>query len=1136
MSQPVLDEVLRYLGKCCSAPCADLGDAQLLERFLTRREETAFTLLVQRHGPMVLSVCQRVLGNAASAEDAFQATFLVLVQRAASIRNQHSLASWLYGVAQRVAAKARDQATARLQRERRAGQMLRKEPLDELTWHELRTVLDEEIAQLPEKNRTPLLLCYFQGKTHEQAAAELGWPTRSLTSRLARGREMLRRQLLRRGISLSAGALATALCDKTTGAPLGAVLTINTVKAALGASTGRAAASGGNISANALALAQQVASGGSAMRTKLMLPMVITGLAVVGVGLAGYGSMDQRPAAGQEPRPLAVAQVDAPGQNTKPMPQFVDVLGDPLPAGALARLGTPRPGLGPDARMALAPDGKTAVTVCMASVRGLQFWDVATGKLLRRLEGSGQSVCYSPDGKLVAASFDDLNNDRRVCLWDAASGKRLAQLQLAAGHYMCSVAFSPDSTILAVGGSQTVANAPNSPCKSTVALWRWDGTSLKPFWQATTDGEAPYRGIKALAFAPDGKTLATGCHGNNTINLWNVASGKEIRQFKASGPGVGALSFSPTGHALASGSEDGAVELWDPASGTRHWQRLQVGEVQALAFAPDGKTLAVGGGHCMSLTPARNGNRPFLVLLDATAGNEARRLLSRDSVGSVAFSRDGKVLAAALSVDNTLRFWDGITGQELPWGEGHYCHVFAVAVAEDGQLAATAGDHGQIIVWDLAKAKPQRHLEGHDSSVFATRFLPAGKLLASASYDQTVRLWDLATGNEALRLDAKSKAGYLNSFAVSPDGKLAAASNHHGGNVYVWNLATGQRLHTLDHGERGVSCLAFSPDGQILAAGEFASREGKNRIILWNAWPGTKLREFRGDDHGVVSVAFAPDGRMLAATGSYSEPLAFWEVASGKKLFGLPCAPNGLVAFSPDGKTMAWASRQESICLWEIASKQVRHKFAGRAETLAFSPDGRTLVSGSLGEATALVWDVTGLRLQGQAPAGLSAEQLGMLWKALASLNAEQAGRAIWSLTTDPKKTIPFLLERMHALSAVDARRIAQWIADLDSQSYKVRAEAEKQLLTLGKRAEPALRETLAGPVSLEVGRRITKVLQTLEVADPWLRSMEVLEHIGSVEARQALEQFARDIPNDLYRQEAQAAVLRLAKRAQGRA
>jgi RNA polymerase sigma factor (sigma-70 family) len=1136
MATNELGQVLQRLRQAVVLPDgAGMTDGQLLGCFVERRDEAAFAALVKRHGPMVWGVCRRILGQRQDAEDAFQAAFLVLVRKAAAVLPREMLANWLYGVARQTALQARRAAVRRKARERQVSPMPDRPAVPQDLWREWQPLLDEELARLPDKYRAVVVLCDLQGRPRKEAARQLALPEGTVASRLSRARALLARRLARLAPAVSGGAVAAVLAEHAAAAVPAAVL-LTTLQAALAVGAGQPVAAGGCVSPRVAALAEQVLNPRSALRPRLLLSVLLLAVALGGAGLAGSASVEP-----PEPAPSAAAQEGAalPGKAAPgPTPQD----GAPLPAGALARLGMPRHRFGLEVHMALAPDGKTAVTLSSAFGPGLHFWDVASGKLLRSIDAGGSAVAYSPDGRWVATvnwSIDRIT-DGKVCLWDAATGKEFAQLQLPT-KLLLSVAFSPDGTRLAVGGEQVIGKVaqPDSKSATFLGVWHWDGTALKPLWQATPDVESPLQsyhnpGIGSVAFSADGKYLAAGGFNDKSIRLHSAADGKELRRFNASGTHV-KVAFAPGGNVLASGGEDGAVALWDPASGTKHWEKMQVGEVQALAFAPDGKTLAVGGGHCMVLASSRSNNNPFLVLLDAASGNETRRLVFSDSVASVAYSRDGKVLAAALNVANTLRFWDSVTGKELPWGEGHSGYISAVAVAEDGRLAATGGNFGQLLLWDLARGKEVGRLEGHRNPVFAAKFVPGGKLLVSAGYDQTIRLWDLASGNEVRQLQVPAKEGYPNSFALSPDGKLLAAGNYHEGRVHVWDLATGQRLHTLEHGGPGVRCLAFAPDGTTLAVGELNRTEGNNRIVLWNAGAGKKLRAFPGDDDGVVSLAFAPDGRLLASTGHHNEPLAFWEVATGKKLFNLPCAPKGVVAFSPDGKTIAWASQDDSIYLWEIASKQVRHKFAGRAEALAFSPDGRTLLTDSWMDATALVWDVTGLGRQDKPPAALSPGELQSLWKALASPDAAQAGRAIWSLTAAPKQAVPFVVERMQELSRVDARQIERSIADLDSPSFKVRDAAARQLLTFGKVAEPTLRQALDRGPSLEVSRRIQKLLQTVEAADPWLRAMEVLEHIGSATARKALEQFAGQTVDASYRQEALAAAHRLAKIAKGR-
>jgi RNA polymerase sigma factor (sigma-70 family) len=173
-------------------------DSQLLKRFAGQRDPVAFAALVRRHGPMVLAVCRRVLCSAHDADDAFQATFLVLVRKAGAIARPELLGNWLYGVAYRVAVKARANAARRSEHEKRAPVKAWVDPVMEATAREERSVLDAELHHMPEQYRAPLVLCYLEGKTNAEAARMLGWPTGSISGRLARARELLRKRLVRR--------------------------------------------------------------------------------------------------------------------------------------------------------------------------------------------------------------------------------------------------------------------------------------------------------------------------------------------------------------------------------------------------------------------------------------------------------------------------------------------------------------------------------------------------------------------------------------------------------------------------------------------------------------------------------------------------------------------------------------------------------------------------------------------------------------------------------------------------------------------------------------------------------------------------------------------------------------------------
>src|SRR5262245_44584765 len=216
-----------------TSPRVDLSsvaDEQLLARFFKNHEDAAFEAIVKRHGPVVYGVCRRILSDANDADDAFQATFMVLVRKGASLRQPGRLSSWLYGVANRTARKFRIKAALRTRSERAASERPLPAAVSEMTYDELRTILDEEIAELPEKYALPLVLCYLEGKTNAQAAAQLGWPEGSMSRRLSRGRELLRSRLTRRGLALTA-ALIAAVFAKQAVASVPAALTSATAKA-----------------------------------------------------------------------------------------------------------------------------------------------------------------------------------------------------------------------------------------------------------------------------------------------------------------------------------------------------------------------------------------------------------------------------------------------------------------------------------------------------------------------------------------------------------------------------------------------------------------------------------------------------------------------------------------------------------------------------------------------------------------------------------------------------------------------------------------------------------------------------------------------------------------------------------------
>jgi RNA polymerase sigma factor (sigma-70 family) len=281
-----LGTLLRHLRRTTArGDAGGLTDGQLLERFAAERQETAFEALVWRHGTMVLNVCRRLLRRPQDAEDAFQATFLLLVRKAGSIHKRESVGSWLYKVAYRVALRARHAETRRAQREPQGLEFPAAEPDDHLLWRDLRPLLDEEVNRLPEKYRRAVVLCYLSGKSTEEAAAQLGCPRGTVLSRLAWARARLRGRLARRGLAPTAAALAAVLSEKAASAAPSGALHDGTVKAAHWLAAGKPAPAG-VLSPAAVSLMEGVVRAMYLTKIKWAAGILVVGAALgIGVGL-----------------------------------------------------------------------------------------------------------------------------------------------------------------------------------------------------------------------------------------------------------------------------------------------------------------------------------------------------------------------------------------------------------------------------------------------------------------------------------------------------------------------------------------------------------------------------------------------------------------------------------------------------------------------------------------------------------------------------------------------------------------------------------------------------------------------------------------------------------------------------------
>jgi RNA polymerase sigma factor (sigma-70 family) len=1104
-----IEVVLRQVRRLAAGEgVAGATDGQLLERFSARQEEAAFAALLHRHGPMVLGVARRVLRQQQDAEDVLQATFLVLARKAGSIRKRESVASWLHGVAYRLAVEATGQRARRQAHERQAGTMRHKRTNREGVWQELEEALDQALSSLPEKYREAVVLCCLEGKTQEEAARQARCPLGTVRSRLARGRELLRQQLARCGVPLSAGALATFLAASAAPAALPVAVLGDIVRASLQTAPGKAAA--GIVSRRVTALMEGATKVMMLTRAKSVVALVVTLTILATAAVCARQSFSaNNSAAGEEAGAKPQARdLDPKADREKQVPS--DLYGDPLPAGALARLGTVRfrhkDGVG---HAVFSRDGKTLIAGERFSGQ-IVFWDAATGKELRRFQAERLicSLAVSPDGKTLAGACSD-----NIRLWDIATSKLLRGWK---SPQMRSLVFSPDGKTLA-----------SHAYDDLIYLWN----------PATGEKRHELKGhrgrVSAFAFSPDGKQLASCSQEDNVVRLWDVAAGREVRQLKGEGRSMYAVAWSPDGKTVAATGHN-TLYLWDPATGRERARMTDNvhGVPSPIAYLPDGSALV-----------GLQSNYHTVRLYDPATGKVLRSFdPTLAGMVELAISPDGKRVVASGGGPHTPELWDVANGKLLG-AEGHRQPVTCLAFTADGKTLYSGSGTTEyaLRVWDPASGKELRRLERGDGTqgTEALAVSPDGRLLAVGTYDgrgfEGVSLRDPATAREVRRL---KQPGRIMSVCFAADGKRLATYTWDQGKVMsirLWDVATGKPGLLIHTGQDWPTPAALSPDGKVVAAGGY--QDGAIRV--WDTDTGKKLRQFEvcpnpenARYYTGYPVAFSPDGRLLAV-GGWRGTTGLWDIATGQLVRRLddPGTRVAALAFSPDGRTLVTGS--DAVRLWEVATGQVRATRTGHAGevcSLAFSGDGRFLASGSI-DTTILTWDLANPAAQ------LTRPMQDALWDDLAG-DVAKAYRAVQALAAAPKQAVAFLRERLkpvQPLTATDRERFAGLLADLDSGAFAIREKAAAELEQRGDTVEPLLRQALAGKPSLEVRRRLEKLLANLNPESPnrlrMLRAVEVLEHAGGAEARRLLEELAGGAPEAWLTREARTSLERRARR-----
>ena len=416
---------------------------------------------------------------------------------------------------------------------------------------------------------------------------------------------------------------------------------------------------------------------------------------------------------------------------------------------------------------------------------------------------------------------------------------------------------------------------------------------------------------------------------NCVIRLWDIESGREVRQFKGHTTGVRTVAWSPNGRYILSASSgeyfdasrwqppsEVGIRLWETASGRQVCHFNTPHSIGSLAFAPDGHTfLSCGGNGSLglwelpeSLVKGREEVGP--------AQPQPRATIRSCSFAGVAFSRDGRFLA--VGSHNVIQVWDQAATKMLFILRGHERWVWALAFSPDGNSLASGSMDNTIKLWDLTTGKARVTLEGHTEKVWGVAFSPDGTSLASASDDKTIRLWDLASGKQKKLLGSHANHAY--SVVFTPDGKTLL-SGAFDGDVRLWDVASGEVLAHLD-GHIAPVRLALATDGKTLAT---ASHD--QTVKLWDLETRKLARTLEGHSQTIEAAAFSSDGKLLATvSGRFQAPtmpgeIKLWEVASGKELLSLNGhqGPVHGVAFAPDGRTLATASADGTVKLWDVS-------------------------------------------------------------------------------------------------------------------------------------------------------------------------------------------------------------------------
>jgi RNA polymerase sigma factor (sigma-70 family) len=1065
-------------------------DAEALARFRRSKDGEAFALLVRRYGPLVAGVCRRVLGPRPEADDAVQATFWTLARKAGSIRHARTLPAWLHAVAYRTARKA----LARLAPPPANPPVPTSpdDPLADASWREVRQLLDEEVHRLPPRLKLPVLLCYFEDLTRDEAADRLGWSLSTVKRRLDEARERLKMRLLRRGVVPGLLGATALLADRLSArvAP-----TLETACAGLAHEPPPA-------TIRALVVGPPTTAG------KWLAAVAVVGIGCGIVTLGGQGPAPKAPPAPVEKAPDA-----------KPAD-------DPLPAGALARFGTVR--YRASTRFwfgSYSRDGRWFVS----GTDGVELWDLETGlprTLMPVRNNTMPRPRISPDGSRVAV----LDGGLGIHLFDRATGKELRTVGAKEKFGDCQ--FSPDGRRV-VGIAGGVAKGFDARTGAEVFSTAAAG--------ATFDAWNDRPAFFVVAADKDGPL---------TVRVVDVETGKDLKTFETSitdyykprepdpanrfrtgltVPDVMRYAVAPDLSHLAYQRADATVAVLalGPGAKPRAVELVSGLRPTGLQFAPAGKTLfafdlwgvlcrsdvATGkllgqySGGIWHVDPAGTmltvaGQDGLIRRWDLTTNREIPLAAGFHKAVRVAFTADGRLVGG--DVMGTVDVFDPRTGrtvQEVPRrNDGTDWYTFAVS--PDGRTLVATRPGGLMLWWDLAAGKelattklPGPVPDQHYHSIGSLVFTPDGRRIVCSHHDGRLFAMDTETRKELWRVGLPTDKDYdaVVALTMSADGRHVARGMRRGGQTGNWgyglqvlDTATGQPAKIVDVSEtKDKSGLPDLMDARYTSDGRFLVLVSRNgRVQVRHADTLAELFSWTTGSKYTIALNVSPDGRLLV-TGDDSGTAQVWELLTGKMLASVRGHRGGVasVAVSPDGKLLATGGYDQVAYTWSLKP--------------AAAPD-RPLD-----------------RLSGD--------------------NAERAWEAVWALAADPDG--PRLLrERFPSIDSPTPETVKGWIADLDHPTYARREEATAALAKAGPLCEPAVRRAIQNKPTPEARQRLEKVLAGISLRPSandvvHSRAVHALELAGTDAARKVLAEWASGIEGAWLTADARAALRRLKAR-----